>query len=65
LVSVVYMSYDDSDSPISVGLPGGVGSIDTLWPTVTNEVSWQADGKNILRSSLAGLEVSLLLVDMQ
>jgi hypothetical protein len=66
LVSVVYMSYGDYGSPVSVSLPGSVGSIETLWPTVINdEVRWQADGKNILKSSLIGLEVTLLLVDMQ
>ena len=65
LVSVVYMSYDDYDGRVEVRLSGTPRSVEILWPTVTNGASWQADGNGIVKRSLVGLEVSLLLVEMQ
>lgn len=63
LVSVVYMGYEDSEQQITVKLPGTPSNVQYLWPP-PDAATWSTQTGGLVKPDMLGLEVSIMIVDL-
>ena len=64
LLSIVNLNYGNINSTVQVELPSGV-ELESVSSKLWGEVEWTVDGAVVQTGGLLGLEVSLLLLDLQ